>query len=104
MFIKLRDFWTSLCVEGIHLPFSFDPETNKPSITLMFFWISSTLSVASLILLHIGIVTYTATAMSLGFVLLAFVMYRMRKLDKVKINLTEKSIELGDNTIEKDSK
>jgi tellurite resistance protein TehA-like permease len=89
--------------EGIHLPFAYDPESKLPSVTLGFYWIVSTLSIISLILLHIGKVTYTATGMSLVFVLLAFIMYRLRKLDKVKIDIDDQSIEL-DNNDEKDNK
>ncbi len=90
---------------GIRLPFAYDPESDKPSVTLMFFWITSFLSVVSLVLLHLKLVTYTATGMSLGFVLIAFVMYRLRKLDKVKIDLDDQSIELeNDNKTEEEKK
>lgn len=94
MLSNLSKFWKSLCEEGIRLPFAFDPESSQPSVTLMFYWIVSALSIASLVLLHLKYVTYTATGMSLIFVLLAFVMYRLRKLDKVKIDVDDQSIEL----------
>lgn len=82
---------------GIRLPFAYDPESDKPSVTLMFFWITSFLSVVSLVLLHLKLIEYKATLMSLGFVLTAFIMYRLRKLDKVKIDLDNQSIELENN-------
>ncbi len=97
MFKKLSDVWTNWCKTGIMRPYGYDPETNKPSITLMFFWITSFLSIISLILLHFALVSYLATGYSLLFVFGAFVMYRIRKLDKVKINVDEKSIELDNN-------
>lgn len=98
MLQKIKELWSSFCVKGIQLPFALDPETDKPSITLMFYWITSTLSVISLILLHIGIVEYRSTGMSIVFVLMAFVMYRMRKLDKFKIDLDDQTIELENET------
>ena len=102
----LSNLWKRWSIEGIHVPFIYDPESNSPSITLMFFWISSILSIVSLTLLHLKLVTYTATGMSLGFVLTGFVMYRLRKLDKVKLDLDDESIELenNDNDKKKDSK
>jgi len=80
--------------EGIKLPFCYDPETKSPSVTLLFYWLSGFLAVISLILLHFNKVTYTATGMSYIFVLLGFISYRLRKLDKVKIDLDDQSIEL----------
>lgn len=98
MLSKLKDLWVKMNTEGIHLPFAFDPETKQPSVTLMFYWVTSVLSIVSLGLLHLKYVSYTATAMSLGFVLMAFIMYRLRKLDKVKIDVDDQSIELdGDD-------
>lgn len=93
----LSNLWTTWCEKGIRLPFAYDPETDKPSITLMFYWIVSFLSIVSLILLHLNLVEYKATGTSLVFLLTAFVMYRLRKLDKVKIDVEHKSFELENN-------
>lgn len=97
MLSNLHEFWKELCTKGIHLPFSFDPETKQPSVTLGFFYITSFLSIISLILLHLNYVTLAATGMSLVFVLVGFVMYRLRKLDKVKIDVKNESVDLEDN-------
>lgn len=94
MLNRLNALWKGMCTNGIHLPFAYDPEASKPSVTLGFFWITSFLSIASLVLLHLDLVTYTATGMSLGFVLVGFVMYRLRKLDKVKIDLNDETVDL----------
>lgn len=93
----LSDLWKRWSEEGIRLPFAHDPESGKPSVTLMFFWVTTFLSVVSLVLLHLQLIEYKATMMSLGFVLIAFVMYRLRKLDKVKVDLKNESIDLEDN-------
>lgn len=94
MFKKVNSLWSAWCEKGIKLPYAFDPETNKPSITLMFFWVTSILSIISLILLHLNLVSNIATTYSLVFIFSAFIMYRLRKLDKVKIDVENKSIEL----------
>lgn len=100
---KLFEIWERWCNKGIMLPFGYDPETQKPSITLIFFWITSILSVLSLIALHFNFVTYTSTGVSLLFVVIGFVMYRLRKLDKVKIDVKNQSIDLENNE-EKENK
>lgn len=97
MLDKLQNLWTTWCEKGVKLPYAYDPETDKPSITLMFYWITSFLSIISLVLLHTKVIEYGATGMALGFVLMAFVMYRLRKLDKVKIDVDDQSIELENN-------
>lgn len=94
MLSNLQEFWKKLCTEGLHLPFAHDPESDKPSVTLGFYWIVAFLSIASLVLFHLKLVTIAATGMSLLFVLVGFIMYRLRKLDKVKIDIDDQSIEL----------
>lgn len=101
MFQILSRFWKELCTNGIHLPFAYDPESKQPSVTLGFFWIASFLSIASLVLLHLNYVTLSATGMSLVFVLIGFVMYRLRKLDKVKIDVKNESVDLEDDEKDK---
>lgn len=96
----LKDILKRWSEEGIKLPFAYDAESGKPSITLLFYWITWSLAVISLIVLHFGKVAISATAMSLGFVLTAFIMYRLRKLDKVKIDVKNQSVELDDDNQE----
>lgn len=103
MLIKIKELWTEMCIKGIHLPYAYDPETDKPSITLMFFWITSFVAIISLIALHFKKDLLTGTLTSGLFVLLGFIMYRLRKLDKVKIDVDDQSIELeSENKQEKE--
>ena len=98
---KLKEIWTAWCTTGIHWPYLFDPTTNQPSITLGLLYITSLLMIGSLIGLHIKDDLLTATLTSIMVWILAYVMYRLRKLDSFKINLEEKSIELdGDDNEE----
>jgi tellurite resistance protein TehA-like permease len=101
MLNKLSYLWKRWCEKGIHLPYAYDPETKAPSITLIFYWISSALSLCSLIAFQFQKVTLQATGMCLMFVVSAYVMYRLRKLDKVKIDVKNESVDLEDDDQQK---
>lgn len=102
MLHNLSKIWTKWCREGVHLPYAYDAETNKPSITLMFFWLVSFISIISLVALHFKKDLLTGTLTSALFLVVGFVMYRLRKLDKVKIDIKNQSVDLENN--EKDEK
>lgn len=90
--------WAEWGEEGIYFPFAYDPEQKKASVTLLQVYISAFLTAASLIALHFKPTLWPATAGCMLWWALSFVFYRMRKLDKVKFNLEEKSLELDADT------
>jgi hypothetical protein len=72
-----------------------DSVTDKPSVTLLIFYTGLILSTISIALLHQDPDKYlSATLVTLLFLSLGFVFYRLRNLDKVKLDLDDKSIEL----------
>jgi hypothetical protein len=77
-----------------------DPLTGKPSVTLMFFLISyaiaSGVNIASSVMLLMQGELLTATYAPGLATLAGFVFYRLRQLDKIKIDFATKSIELTD--------
>jgi hypothetical protein len=80
---------------GLPLPMAHDSVTGKPSVTLLMFYTGLVLSIISIVLLHDNPDKYlSATLVTLLFLSLGFVFYRMRTLDKVKFDLDDKSIEL----------
>jgi len=91
---KLAKRWRSWCRDGVHFPFALDPRTNKPSITLMFPYITFVIMIISLISLHFKPTLLIATTMSIVIWAMATVFYMIRKLNSAKINLEEKSFEL----------
>lgn len=103
MLQKLTHFWSKLNKEGIKLPLAADPETNKPSITLLFYWVTCFISICSLIALQFFDALLKSTLTTGLFVIIGFIMYRLRKLDKVKIDIKNESVDLEDNS-EKDNK
>lgn len=73
-----------------------DSRSGKPSVTLLIFYSGLILSIISIVVLHMDPSKYlSASLVTLLFLGMGFVFYRMRNLDKVKIDLDDKSIELG---------
>lgn len=101
---KLKDIWTSWTDVGIHWPYLYDPTTDQPSITLGLLYLTSLVMLGSLIALHLKDGLLTATLTSIMVWILAYVMYRLRKLDNFKINLKEQSIELDGEDDENETK
>lgn len=93
---------------GMYWPFVHDPQRNEPSVTLMFFYITFVLSITfvsvSSIMLLIKNELINATLMPTLLMLLGFVFYRLRNLDKVKIDLNDQEIELSSTDDEKEEK
>jgi len=80
---------------GLPLPMAHDSVTGKPSVTLLMFYTGLILSIISIALLHDNPDKYlSATLVTLLFLSLGFVFYRLRNLDKVKLDLDDRSIEL----------
>ncbi len=93
---KIKEIWTNWCEVGMKFPFAFDPTTKAPSITLlMLYFAALVMFSAEITNLFIGSIVIPTLVTVLVW-LVAFVMYRLRGLDKVKFNLEEKSLELED--------
>lgn len=95
---KLDKAWHSWSENGMRWPFVHDPVKGKPSVTLLFFYISFTIATitvsTSSILMLIKGDYLSATFMPMLMMFSGFIFYRMRRLDSVKINLQERSIDL----------
>lgn len=92
---KLKEIWTNWCIVGAKLPFLHDPTTDKPSITLGLLYLTSVVMIGSLLVLHIKSELLTATLTSIMVWILAYVMYRLRKLDSFRLDLDDKEIQLN---------
>jgi len=101
---KIDKKWREWSGEGMKWPFVHDPVKGKPSVTLLFFYITfclvTVVTGTSSTMLIIKGQYLQATFMPLMLWILGFVFYRLRRLDSVKINLEEKSLELGGNSDE----
>jgi hypothetical protein len=84
---------------GFTLPVAYDPVSKKPSVTLLFFYISYTLSavvtVISSYLLLVKGAYFVAAIMPTVQAFMTFVFYRLRSLDHVSIDLDDREIDLS---------
>lgn len=79
--------------EGVRLPMAYDGTTKQPSVTLLFVYTAFMLCFGVVIYLAVkDAVAGTTAALMLFFG--SLVIYRLRKLDKVKFSLTDKEITL----------
>jgi hypothetical protein len=102
MFQKLKEVWTSWCKEGMYFPYAHNPTTKKPSITLLFPYVTFVMAVLSLIAMHFKDSLFSATATAITFWVISVIFYRLGKLDKVKFDVDDRSIELeGSDTNKK---
>ena len=80
-------------MKDFELPFAIDKVTKKPSVTLLFAYVAFILAtLASGYLLYRDVIAGTVSCLTLFFGTLVF--YRLRRLDKVKFDLDDKSFEL----------
>jgi len=91
---KLKALYLKWSTIGVKLPFAYDPTTDKPSITLFFPYASFVVALASVIALHFYPTLLPATTISIIFWVLATVLYMVRKINKAKFDLSDKSIEI----------
>lgn len=100
MLERIKKFFEFSSKEGLHLPMAHDATKGKPSITLLIFYIAMIMTAISLTAFHfLPDKLLQPALLTLTFLAMAFVFYRLRNLDKVKLDLDDKSIELdgGDN-------
>lgn len=91
---KISELWEKWCVRGINLPFAHDATTGKSSVTLLMVYISFVLATVSLILLHIWPQVILGATYSIIFWVLAVIFYQIRRLQKAKFDIDDKSFEL----------
>jgi hypothetical protein len=88
---------------GLRLPGAYDVKNGKASVTLMFAWISFFVAIISVVMGHFKQLDLSATWTAIGFWFLCTALYMLRKLQKLKFDADDKSIELdgGDDEEEK---
>jgi len=94
MWKNLKKLYILASEEGLKIPFAYDSAAKAPSVTLLFAYVTFIIAAVSVILHHIFDGLFVPTVTSIGFWVIAYVIYRMRKLDKFKFNFEERSITL----------
>jgi hypothetical protein len=69
-------------------------DNGKPSFSLLCAYVSFLLAVVSLIMSHKSISNLPATGAAIALWVIAMVFYRIRNLDKAKIDIEKKTLEL----------
>lgn len=99
MIQKLKDLFKFSAEHGLNLPTAYDHQQKGPSVSLLFAHISFFTAIISIcILIHKDINLGTIAAIT--FAGLYFIFYMLRKLNKAKIDLDDRSIDL-ENSEEK---
>lgn len=96
----MKKLWEKWCKEGLRWPYLHDPVTEKPSVTLLFPYITFLIAVISLISLHFFPQMLIPTGVSIAFWAIAVVFYMIRKINKAKFDLSSQSFELESSTEE----
>ncbi len=104
MIQKLSDIWEKWSTIGIKVPFVSDPLRKEPSVTLLFSVVTFILTIISLIALHIQLNLVIATLTTIMTWIIATVFYLIRDIQKAKVDLDDRSIELENTNQDKDSK
>lgn len=95
MFNYIKDRIKDWAENGIKFWYALDGSNNSKSVTLFFTYITFWLAVGGSIAVYFKSDLLFASINSTIFWLLAFVMYRLRKLDNVKFDLDDRSLELS---------
>lgn len=98
----MKKLWKKWSEEGLRWPYLHDPVSKKPSVTLLFPYITFIAAMISLVLLHFNPAMVVATGMSMAFWLMSTVVYLLRKLSKAKFDLDSRSFELEADTTKRD--
>lgn len=97
MLQNLKDWYADVKENGIKFLYAFDSERKSASSTLFYCYVSFYFVLASLIALHFKSELLTATAVTITFFSICMIFYRLRKIDKLKVDLDDKSLEVENN-------
>lgn len=91
---NIKEAFVKSSTEGMHMPVMFDASTGKASATLFFMYIANLLALCSIIWLHFNGEAFTATCMAAIYSIVWTVLYMMRRIQKAKFDLDDRSIDL----------
>lgn len=93
-----------MAINGAWLPMAYDGTRNKPSATLFFVYISFVMSMVSITYTFFKNEAYTPAGFSILLFVLCSVLYRIRRIDSLEVDLDDKSIKLkGGDAQQKES-
>lgn len=99
MFNKIIDFFFK---DNIKLPLLLDTSTNKNTLTGLFAYVAFILACLSVIAYHFRANLFVPCTVTISFWLIAVILYMIRHLNKAKIDLEHRTLDLENDTPEKD--
>lgn len=84
--------------KGLYIPHAFDPTTGRPSIRLLFAFVSYLAALISIVLLHRDSALLIPTAVSIGFFAFCIIMTLFREVDKLTVDAKERSFSISNDT------
>lgn len=97
MWNNIVNWWKEVRDNGIRFPYAHDTQRKEASASLFFVYIAFYVAIVSIIVLHNKLELLTATVTAIGFFALCMVFYMLRKINKVKADLDDKSFELDND-------
>lgn len=97
MLEKVSNWYNDVKINGIKFLYAYDSERKGASSTLFYCYISFYFVLASIIALHFNTNLLTPSLITIGFFSICMIFYRLRKIDKLKIDLDDRSIDIESN-------
>lgn len=95
---NIKNVFQNWSKNGIPVPFAHNPVKDSPSVTLLFFYFGFILSFCIILVSSIMLIIkgdyLSATLMPTLLMFSGFIFYRLRRLDSIKIDLDDKSINM----------
>jgi hypothetical protein len=97
MLKKIKDYLKRCHDAGFYVPYFHDPVSNKPSVTMTFAYITFVLACISVIMLHRDSTNLSATWTAIGFWASATVLYMIREINKLKVDLDDREVSINED-------
>lgn len=91
--MNIKEFLENASKVGLFLPMAYDKNKDGPSVTLLFVYLTSILSIACIVGLF-QIEKQVATYIACVYSIIWVVLYLLRNLQKAKFDLDDRSFEL----------
>ena len=101
---NMKDALKKSAEEGLYFPVAYDASKKQASATLFFMYLANVLALVSIIWLHFQNDPFVATITAAIYSVVWTVLYMMRRLQKAKFDLDDRSIELDSGEEESETK
>lgn len=92
MLQKLKTLLEIAGTVGLKVPHAFDAANNKPSVRLLFAYLSFCVALGSVVALHLWSGLTMATWTAIGFYVVCTVLYMLKDVVKAKVDLDDREV------------